>query len=444
MKLILVSPPFGENGQKSKGLPIAPPVLEYLAGLTLHTRPEIQIELIDANIDDFNSETVQADLVGFTVLTPQAPWAYRTGDKLKKRGIPVIMGGIHVTALPEEAAPYTDSMVLGEAESVWETVLADIEKGQLKSLYRGERLPLENLPRPQTDILPHKYRFGSFFTSRGCPHRCSFCSVHKFFGGKVRLRSIPEVVSEVAASKRKFFWNIDDNIWGVNVPRSIELFRELTQNIKGKYWFGAGDLVSLDHPRADEMLDWARRAGLTSAMVGWESNNTLTLDEFNAHAKQGRSRADAIKKIRAAGIDVMLFIMVGSRKDTREDFEGIIKLCDELDVSAHPVMTIPLPQTDLYKEYEPYIIPGYDWDKFDGNRAVFYHPTMSPEEREEALARLWTETFRLPKIFRRMCKISLKGFPAAHITSFMVQYSQRRAFGQYARKEFAKAGGKHD
>lgn len=103
MKLLLISPPFGEKGQKSKGLPIAPPVLEYLAGLTYQIRDDVEISLIDANKEDFNPENVDADLIGFTVLTPQSPWVYKMSDKLRAMGKKVVLGGIHVTALPEEA-----------------------------------------------------------------------------------------------------------------------------------------------------------------------------------------------------------------------------------------------------------------------------------------------------------------------------------------------------
>ncbi|RMG69007.1 MAG: radical SAM protein, partial [Nitrospirae bacterium] len=100
MKILFISPPFGEKGQMSKGLPIAPPVLEYLAGLTWKVWPDAEIELLDANKEHFYPEQVDADLVCFTVLTPQAPWTYRMADKLRAMGKQVVLGGIHVTALP--------------------------------------------------------------------------------------------------------------------------------------------------------------------------------------------------------------------------------------------------------------------------------------------------------------------------------------------------------
>lgn len=331
MKIILISPPFGEGGQKSKGLPIAPPVLEYLAGLTEQVRPgEHSLTLVDANLRSFDPATCDADLVGITVLTPQAPWAYRTADVLRARGIQVLLGGIHVHAVPDEAGVHADAIVLGEAETVWGDVLDDAVSRCLKPRYHGPYAPLENLPQPITNLLPDRYQFGSFFTSRGCPHSCAFCSVHEFFGRTVRVRPIDEVVAEMAASKKRLFWNIDDNVWGVNVGRSIDLYREM----------------------------------------------------------------------------------------------------------AHPVMTTPFPGTKLYEEYRPYLIPGQDWDLYDGNHANFYHddPEMTPDAREGAIVKLRDDIFTIPQILHRMTKVGIKGFPMSHITSWAVQYPQGRAFHEFARE----------
>jgi radical SAM superfamily enzyme YgiQ (UPF0313 family) len=433
MRILLVSPPFGEKGQMSKGLPIGPPVLEYLAGLTRVVRPDVEVRLLDANKEPFDPGAVEEDVVGFTVLTPQAPWVYRTADKLRALGKKVVLGGIHITALPEEAGSHADSLVLCEAESVWKDVLEDFEKGSPKPVYKGETLPIEGIPRPVTDLWKTSYVYGYFQTSRGCPFKCTFCSVHKFFGGTVRHRPIGEVVEEVAGSGKRLFWGIDDNIWGTDVNRSVELYREMGRNVRGKWWFGSGDLVSVEHARSAELLKCARAAGLTAVLVGWESENIMSLREYKAVGKQGHARRDAIKKIRDAGIEVMLFIMVGGRQDRREDFDGIYELCEELDVSAHPVMTTPFPGTELYEQYRPHLIPGFDWDSFDGNHAVYEHDTMSPAEREEAIIRLRARLFTVPKILKRMSRVSLKGFPMSHITSWMIQYPQGRAFKEYAR-----------
>jgi radical SAM superfamily enzyme YgiQ (UPF0313 family) len=432
MKLLLVSPPFGEKGQMSRGLPIAPPVLEYMAGLTRQVAPDVEVALLDANKEPLDPDAVVADAVAFTVLTPQAPWVYRTAQALRRAGKKVILGGIHVSALPEEASRHADSIVVGEAETIWAELLRDLERGALAPLYHGHFPELDGLPHPVTDLWSTKYVYGYFQTSRGCPHRCTFCSVHEFFGGKTRLRPIAEVVAEVAASKRRLFWGIDDNIWGVNVRRSVELYAAMAAEVRGKWWFGSADLVTLDNDLADQMLSNARRAGLTAVLVGWESNNLRSLEEYKAVSKQGRERRDKIRRIRDHGIEVMLFTMLGGRQDVREDYQGILELCDELKVSAHPVMTTPFPGTKLHDEYRPYLY-GYDWDSYDGNHAVFDHPTLTAREREDLIVDLRASLFTIPRILRRVAQVGWRGFPMSHVTSWMIQFPQGRAFKQYAR-----------
>jgi len=438
MKITLISPPFGEGGQKSKGLPIAPPVLEYLAGLTKQIDPDIEIELIDANLEDFKVDELECDAVGITILSPQAPWAYRTAKKIRKKGIKVIFGGMHPSVLPDEAIEYADAVVLGECEIVFKKLLNDLKSGTVDKFYKSERPSLENLPRPVTGLLKSKYRLGSFFTARGCLHKCAFCSVHKFFGGIIRYRPINEVVNEVAASKWKMFWNIDDNGWGHDINRAIELYKEMSKNIKRKYWFASSDIATVQNPKGEELLKWARKAGLTSVLVGWESCNENTLIEYNAKTKQGANRIDAIKKIRDAGIDVMLFVTVGGRHDHLDDYKKIVEFCDKYSISAHPTMITPFPGTDLYDKYSEYLFNNLQWDMFDGNHALFKHddPEMTVENREQALLWLRAELFKFPKILKRISKISSKGFPAAHITSFMIQYPQGRAFNEFARQKF--------
>lgn len=428
MRITIITPPFGYKGAKSNSIQMAPPILEYLASMTLHARPDAHVALVDANREDPDFGSIDADLVVFSTLTAQSPWVYRKADFLRKRGIRVVIGGMHVTALPEEGKPHADSIVIGEAESVWGKVLDDVEKGELKPFYHGERLPLAHLPKRVRGLLKSDYRFDSFFTTRGCPYHCTFCSVRLFFGDTVRYRPINEVIEEVASSPKRMLMNIDDNIWGLNIERSIDLFREMSRSTKGKYWFGQGDLITVQKKRGDELLTWANRSGLTTVMVGWESNNPDSLEDYNAGTKQGRDRVDAIRKIRDNGIDVMLFLMLGGRKDTPEDYEGALELCDKLDVSAHPVTLTPLPGTELYEEYKDYLIEGFKWDDIDGFTALFKHddPRMTPENRKQAILWLWERLYTWPRILRRIRKISAKGFPMAHLNSFIIQLAYKR------------------
>lgn len=425
MKVTLL---FPENPNKG-GFPLAPPVLEYLAALTRQHLPDCELELIDANRRKVIPSDIQTDLLGISLMTPSAPWSYRFADQCRQRGIQVVLGGIHPTALPEEAARHADAVVVGEAESVWKTVLEDVAKRRLQSTYLGERLPLTDMPAPLIGALPGHYPFRGVFTSRGCVHKCSFCSVRKFFGDTVRDRPIADVVRDVARIPGRLYYNGDDNIWGSDMNRTIELFKALADGPK-KWWFGQGDLLSVQRPRGDEMLRWAYRSGLRSVWVGYESDDDSTLAAYRAQSKQGQDRESALRKIQDTGIEVVLFLILGGREGKLEDFERAMELSDRLRLTVHPILLTPYPGTELYEQYQPFLRQGMDWNLYDGVHAVFEHPDpqMPPLVREESVLRLNRDLFTWPRIAKRVWQIDRKGFPIAHMVAAMKQMAMRRGF----------------
>jgi radical SAM superfamily enzyme YgiQ (UPF0313 family) len=436
MKVVLVFPPMPASGR----VPAAPPILEYLGALTVREMPGAELSLVDANVTAFDPASVVADLVGISTMTATATWAYRTADALRARGIPVVLGGIHATALPDEAAKHADAVVVGEAESVWGSVLADAAAGRLRPLYRGGRLSLDDLPVPLFGALEGTYRFRAITTTRGCPYRCTFCSVRRFFGDTVRFRPIEHVVQEVVCVPGAVYFNADDNIWGADVDRSIALFRALAASAR-KPWYGFGDLRSVQGPRGDELIEAARASGLFSVWVGWECDETR-LEGFHASAKQGRDREDAIRRLKAAGIDVVLFVVLGSREDSLDDFDKAVELADRLDVGVHPVLLTPFPGTELHEEYAQWLIPGLGWDRFTGAQAVFEHPDpeMTPEVRERAFYRTSLKLLTLPRILAHAARISAAGFPRTHVLSVAKALPLRRALRRaYREWEAARA-----
>jgi len=423
MKITIVFPKF----PFSEWFPVVPPILEYLAALTLHADPSAEVELIDANQTSVDPFSLKTDLVAVSTITATAPWAYNLARKCRTRGLPVVIGGIHPTALPDEAALNADSVVIGEAESVWKEVLADAKAGRLKRFYQGRRLPLEGLPMPITSNLKGKYRFRAFFTMRGCSYRCTFCSVPRFYGETIRYRPIPEVTAEIEARAGKVWFNGDDNIWGGDINRTITLFEELSRGSR-KHWFGFGDLRSVQGNHADKLLKTARKSGLFSVMVGWESDSTESLRRFKADRKQGEARVEAIKRIQSHGIYVVLFVVLGGRQDSIESFDRTLEIADTLNVGIHPILLMPLPGTELFDEYRQYLIPGLGWEYFNGLNALFIHPDpkMTPRTREEEYHKLRQELFRPGRILKRISKIPLCGFPATHFLTLMKEFPMRK------------------
>lgn len=423
MRLTILSPRFPFSGR----VPLVPPILEYLAALTQREAPETEVTLIDANQQDISPAEVTSDLVAISVMTATAPWAYAFADGCRKEGKRVILGGIHPTALPEEAASHADAVVVGEAESVWRDVLFDARSGALKKFYRGVRLSLDGLPRPVDGRLKGNYRFRAFFTMRGCPYRCTFCSVRRFFGDTIRYRPISEVVEEIESCAGKVWFNGDDNIWGGDVARSISLFEELARGTR-RHWYGFGDLKAVQDAAGERMLKAARDSGLFSVWVGWE-NDESQLSGFKAAGKQGRDRVAAVRKMQDAGIDVVLFVVLGGREDSVDSFRRTLELSERLGVGIHPVLLTPLPGTELFEEYREHLLPDMGWQCFTGVRALFEHPdpAMSPRSREEQYHRLNKELFRLDRILRRISHIPRSGFPMTHFLSLMMQLPMKRA-----------------
>lgn len=435
MKLTLVSPEFPFSGR----VPMVPPILEYLGALTLREAPDAELQLLDANQRTITPDQVEGELVGLSVWTATSTWAYRFADACRALGKRVVLGGIHATALPEEAAQHADAVVVGEAESCWGELLRDARNGRLRRRYDGVQLPLVGLPRPIDGRLKGNYQFRAFFTMRGCPYSCTFCSVHQFFGRSIRYRPIPEVVDEVEARAGRIWFNGDDNIWGADPERAIALFDALADRVR-KPWSGFGDLRSLQQPQGERMLAAARRSGLFSVWVGWESDSPEALADYRAAGKQGTDRVATIKRMQDHGLEVVLFAVLGGRGDDPDSFRRTLELGDRLKVGIHPVLLTPLPGTPLHEQYRPHLIPGLGWDAFTGVRAVFEHPDpiMTPAARERAYHDLCRELFRPSRILRRLTGIPMKAFPGVHLLSLISQLPMKRAL-RLAREEWEAA-----
>ncbi len=431
MKLVYIFPPLGHGGKKSPSMSLVPPVLEYLAGLTMHHKPKWDIKILNANKEDFNPDLVSADIVGISVLTHQAKWAYSVAKRLKKRGITVMLGGPHPTVMSSEAAEHADAVIIGEVESVMEELLDDLQEGRIKRFYRGELKPLLNLSRPRRDLLKG-YTFRSFSTARGCPYGCKFCVTPLLHGREMRYRPINEVVEDIGSCKSKYWFSTDPDIWGPDVDRYIELFKAMASSLDIR-WYGEANLSSILNTRSAELLKWARRSGLMQVGIGLESLSRKTVQGYRAHPKIGDDPERAITMIRDSGIDVVVFIMLGGVDDGIDSYQEVLDFCDRLKVAAHPVMAVPYPGTELRTQWADKLLYIDDWNFYDGLHLMVRGSGASSEEHSRALMKLWSELFTYPRIVKRLFQISRKGFPAAHLASTMFQLGIKHAFKEYIR-----------
>ncbi|MEN8225177.1 MAG: radical SAM protein, partial [Bacteroidota bacterium] len=277
-KLLLINPlSTNREGLILHSHVIYPPIgLGIVAALT---PDHWEVELVDENFDRF--EFLEADLVGFTALTSSVTRAYEIAAIYREKGIPTVLGGIHASMMTEEAGSFVDVVVSGEVESVWKDLIADFEHGKLKKVYKGELLSFENAVHPARHMFHKKYQFASIQTTRGCPMKCDFCSVHEFNGNKYRERPVDEVLDELETIGHEKIYFVDDNLIGYGKKserRTIALLQGMIDRGIKKQWFCSASMNFADN---EEVLELAAKAGCVMVLLGIESERIDQLEETN-------------------------------------------------------------------------------------------------------------------------------------------------------------------
>jgi len=396
-KLLLINPlqQAKLNISVFSGLP--PICLAYLAALT---PSEWDIKIIDETVESLTFE--DTDLVGITAMTGTAPRAYEISEQYRRKGIKTVMGGIHASMLYDEATQFVDSVVIGEAESVWQSLLHDFESNELKRFYRGERTSLENLVKPRRDLYPVKYRFkDSVQTARGCPNDCEFCSVPAFNGRTYRQRPVEEVLDEIEALDSKFFFFSDDNIFGYGEKaeqRAIQLFRGMKERGLNKRW---ACQPGIDFAINPEVLKYAQEAGCFAAFIGFESINEEALQGMHKvrNLKVGVGHyKEIIKKIHDHGIGILGAFVFGSDGDRKDVFQRTTEfiLDSKIDGTQLTILT-PFPGTRLYnrlKQEGRLLLTNYpdDWKYYDFAEVLFMPKHMTPDELKEGVTQMYKHT----------------------------------------------------
>ena len=384
-KLLLIQPATINKSSgyaETKAFGIPPLGLGYVAALT----PEHwQVKIIDEHVEEIIFDE-KYDLVGITAYSLNAPRAYQLAREFNKRGIATVLGGIHVSMVPDEAANYADSIVVGEAESVWGKVIDDFENNKLQKKYIAERLPLDNLPLPRRDLFSDKYEMDVIHTSRGCPFKCNFCSVTAFNGNEYRQRPIEEVLNEMQMIKKDFFYIVDDNILGFGKEherRALKLFKGMLEKKINKIW---ATQASINFADSEEVLEYAYKSGCRSVYIGFESINFSSLKEMRKgiNIKAGiEGFKRAVKKIHKHGISVVGAFIVGNDHDSEETFKNLYDFMKDvkLDVLSIAYLT-PLPGTGVFdrlKQEKRIIYDNFpeDWEKYDTDQIVIKPKNMS-------------------------------------------------------------------
>lgn len=397
-------PQFVNRGKVIASLP-------SLGLLTVAALTPDDIEIAYREVQGVDSHTAVEpfDLVGISSFTAQIEEAYALADQYREAGVPVVLGGLHVSMMPDEAAEHADSIVLYGAEGAWPQLVQDFRKGRLKPRYIGLQANVfqePNYAKPRFDLLQGRpYNRITVQTSRGCPLRCEFCAASLRITSKFQQKPVDKVVEEIRAAlaitRHPFFEMADDNTfinktWGKEFLRAI-----IPLNIS---WFTETDVSVADD---DELLELLAESGCRQVLIGLESpdgGDLAGIDPTNWKQKRSDRYMEAIDKMQSRGITVNGCFILGLDNHTPDIFSRVKEFVDRSGLLEVQITVLtPFPGTPLYDRMrrERALLNERYWDRctlFDVN----YRPKrMSVNELEAGMRWLFKEIYNEGEFTKR-------------------------------------------
>ncbi len=410
MKILLVFPKIehGASTHNDKGswtsilfgYPII--TLPYIAAITPKNH---SVKIVNENYDILNFDE-DADLVAITTYTMTAPRVYEIADEFRRRGKKVVLGGYHPTALPDEAKPHADSIVLSEAEATWPELLKDAERGKLKPFYGpNPDFDMADIPAIRRDLIIHNPILGAVQTTRGCSNSCEFCAIGSFCHHGVKQRPIKNVIEEIKQMPNKMFIIHDPHLT-VNRKYAQELFKELIRQKIHKAWVANGTANVLGKVD-DEFLNLARKSGCVEWFVGFESVSQASLNGIKKTHNKVEDFKKMIKRIHDHGMTVQGGIIFGFDEDTPDIFDTTLEKLNELEIDVLEINILtPYPGTPLYDRLDKDgRIFTKDWSRYNQIDIVFEPKNMTINELYEGTRKVAREFYSWPNIIKRNVKI---------------------------------------
>ncbi|PKN29112.1 MAG: B12-binding domain-containing radical SAM protein [Deltaproteobacteria bacterium HGW-Deltaproteobacteria-21] len=352
-KLLLINPVRRKSGYLLSKISRLPPLsLAYVAAVT---PSNWEIKIWDENFTPFVFE--EADLVGITAFTTNINRAYEIARMYREKKIKVILGGIHASMLPDEGLRYADSIVIGEVEGIWDSVIRDFESNNLQPKYRGPRLDLSRYTvTPRRDLIHPDYLWNSIQTSRGCPFSCHFCSVSNYLGREYRQRNSEDVLKELDQIPGEFISFLDDNLIGYGPEskrRAKAIFEGMIKSGARKKWWMQ---TSINAAEDEKVLELAAQSGCLLAFIGFE---TIDRDALKGMKKGSNLKigTENYKKVvdtfHKYGIGVYGAFVLGNDFESPEYYKKLAKYLvhSGIDIVQISILT-PLPGTDLMEQLE--------------------------------------------------------------------------------------------
>ncbi|MEK6828147.1 MAG: radical SAM protein [Nanoarchaeota archaeon] len=401
MKLTIIQPAIGKKDDKNyvrtwQMEPLAPAIIASL------TPKDVQIVFYDDRIEQIPYYE-PTDLVAMPVETFTAKRAYIISSKFRERDIPVVLGGIHPTLVPEEAIKYADSVIVGEAESVWRQVIEDFKNNNSKKIYYAEKTNLIQI-NPDRSIFEGKnyLPLALVETGRGCVFSCDFCAIFAVHKGSHRRKPIQDVVEEIRSLKQKNVFLVDDNITA-NVTAAKELFKAL-KPLKIKWISQATVNIAHDDGLLKLMVD----AGCVGLLIGFESLSPENLKIMNKSWNISlQNYHSALKKIRDNGLVLYGTFIFGYNYDSEETFKEVLEFAvkEKFFIAAFNYV-MPFPKTPLYKRFEEEGMLVYDkwWldEKYHFGDVAFKPKSMTTKQLEDRIHDIRNKFYSLNSMIRRM------------------------------------------
>ncbi|PKM96481.1 MAG: B12-binding domain-containing radical SAM protein [Firmicutes bacterium HGW-Firmicutes-1] len=418
MKIALLAPAGAMhryNGSFGKSLHYAPLTLTTLAALVPE---ELMAEVV---IYDETAGTIpldsDADLICITVITGTASRCYRYADYYRSIGKTVVIGGVHATMLPEEAAQHADVVMTGFAEQTFPQMLMDYKNECLKPRYvQNLDFSIDNRVIPRRDLLNKKryITMNSVEAVRGCSLPCTFCAYPAAFGKTVYKRPVCEVISEIEALHSKEILFPDVNLIA-DRAYAIELFTAMIP-LK-KIWFG---LVTSSVGIDDELISIFSKSGCRGLLIGFESISQSSQKFIQKGVNKVMEYGELMKKLHHAGILVQGCFAFGGDDEDNTVFERTVEMVikTKIDLPRYSILT-PFPKTVLYDQLEAQNrIIERDWALYDVEHCVFVPLKMTKDELEEGIEWAWRETYSFSSIFKRLAPFTHSPFIALSTNIF--------------------------
>jgi len=355
-----------------------------VATIAALTPEDWEIEFVDERIEPLTISR-DADLVGISLMTPQADRAYRIADEYRALGVPVVLGGVHVSLAPNDALGHADAIVIGEAEGIWERLVDDFTRGEMKNIYRCETPPIE-VPFPRWDVICRGKGYlpmNSIQVSRGCPVNCDMCSVPQTFGTSFRMRSIESLVEEMKKLDRYIFV-VNDNLH-LAKRRTLPFFEALTEI--GKPWVG---LAPLRIGEDGEFLGLVRKSHCWAMYIDLSPWISAGLNDV-IDGVQVKKAGDYIRRIHDTGIKIIASFVFGFDHDDLDIFEKTVRFArdHEIEEVEFHILT-PYPNSRLYERLKSQgRLLTDDFSQYTTARVVFRPAKMTPEELTEGYMEAW-------------------------------------------------------